>query len=277
MRTVLLVLMLLPSAALAQGEPVLRDLQHARGFAMGGAFRGLGLDAQAVDGNPAAMSAFQRYQLELSGAWDIGNKYAFGNLSVLDSKTQRVAVGVSYHLVSFGIGEYRRTAHLSTVAFGLPLLGDWLHLGLSTRHLVMTGAAQANAITADAGLLFKLGPGLHLSASGHNLLDIHHPEMSRYYVFSGGWAAGLAALGVDVRLDMKTPPAPQLVYSVGGEYILGEGLPIRAGYAYDTLVRRHYVSAGIGIIAEGGGLDLGYRQEIGGLGRMLALTFRLQP
>src|SRR5687767_13538351 len=108
MRTALLVLLLLaPAAARAQRDLTLRDLMHARGYAMGGAFRGLGVDAQIVGGNPAAMSAFRRYQVELSGAWDFGNKVAFATATVVDSKTQRIAAGLAYHLVTFGIAELR--------------------------------------------------------------------------------------------------------------------------------------------------------------------------
>src|SRR5690349_5274173 len=42
-----------------------RNLVHARSMAMGGGYRALGLGLETVVGNPAAMSLYQHYDLEL--------------------------------------------------------------------------------------------------------------------------------------------------------------------------------------------------------------------
>lgn len=276
MRTLLLVLPLLllaPSAG-AQ-EHVLNNLLHARSFAMGGAYSTLGLGAEAVVGNPAAMSLYRRYLLEASGAWDFQDKDAFATFAVLDSQTSRLAAGLTYDLVSFGRGDERRTAHLSTFAFALPLM-EFLHAGASARYLAMSGAESANAVTMDAGLVVRLVEGLHLGASGHNLIDIHHPELPRYYVFSGALVGHIFSIAADVRADFESGPSTQLIYSAGGEIVLGAGIPLRAGYRYEALTGEHSVSGGLGLFAEGGGIDLAYLQSLNGPGKLIALTFRIQ-
>lgn len=267
---------LFASAALAQGEPGLRELMDARSLGMGGAYRGLGLSADAVNGNPAAMSAFKRYQVEITGVWDPGYKYAYGSATVLDSQTNPMAAGLSYHLVSFGRGEERRTAHINTVALGFPL-ADALHIGVSAHHLLMTGAVEANAITGDAGVLLRLFEALQIGASAHNLIDIHHPEMSRYYTFSAAFMLGLFSAAVDVRADFERPEGQTWMLNAGAEYVFGNGFPLRAGYTFDSSTGQHYLSGGLGFFTEGGGIDIGYRHELNGSGRFLALTVRMQP
>lgn len=276
MRTLLLVLplLLLPPNAGAQ-EHVLNNLLHARSYAMGGAYSTLGLGAEAVVGNPAAMSLYKRYLIEASGAWDFQNKDAFVTVSLLDSQTSQLAAGLTYDLVSFGRGEERRTAHLSTFAFSMPLM-EFLHAGVSARYLTMSGAESANAVTMDAGLVLQLVEGLHLGASGHNLIDIHHPEMPRYYVFSGAIVGNIFSLATDVRADFESGPSTQLVYSAGGELVLGAGIPLRAGYRYEALTGEHSVSGGLGFFTESGGIDLAYLQSLNGSGKLIALTIRVQ-
>jgi len=273
MRTSIVLLVLLaPLVASAQEEPGLRDLVHARSLGMGMAYRGTGLGADIVGGNPAMMAAFRRFQFDLSGTWDWGNRFAFAGTSIIDSQTNALAAGVSYQLVALGRGETRRTAHVNTLALGFPLL-DFLLVGVSGRHLLMSGAASANAITMDAGLALKLGESLSLGASAHNLIDTTHPELSRYYTASAGFMSGLFSLGVDARMDFNGPD-PRVLWSAGGEYVFGRGIPVRGGYSFDTLTGSHFLSAGAGLFTEGGGLDFAYRTELNGPARQLSVTFR---
>src|SRR5262245_53976170 len=144
-------LCLVPCLALAQAEPDLRDLMHARDFSMGGAYRAHGLGAEAAFGNPSALALYRRYVIELSGAWDPATKFGFGTVAVVDSATSSLAMGASYHFVSMGRDEGAKQAHVSTVSFGLPL-SNVLQVGAAGRHFVLSGAADGNALTMDAAV-----------------------------------------------------------------------------------------------------------------------------
>ncbi len=256
-------------------EAGFRDVVHARTLAMGGAFRAVGLGADAVLGNPAAMSLFKRYQAELSGSYDLQSRFGFGSAAVLDSVTNQVAAGISYAFVSLGQGEEHRFAHLTTVAAGMPL-SEVIHLGFSTHHLVESGARTSNAITIDAALLLRFS-SLAISFSGHNLIDIHNPDMGRYFVGSVGWMGGAFTLVGDVKMDFLETTTPHFAYSLGGEFIAGESFPLRAGFMIDTITDNRYISFGAGYLSQGSGIDLAYRHELGGKnGRMLALTLKIQ-
>ncbi|MFZ5470255.1 MAG: hypothetical protein ACOZIN_12540 [Myxococcota bacterium] len=263
-----------PTSAFAQSPPDLRDLMHARNFGMGGAYRAHGLGAEAAFGNPAAVGLYRRYQLDLSGAWDATHKFGFGTLAIVDSATSNLAAGIAYHFASVGRGSEHTNVHLNTAAFALPF-GQALHLGVSARHLLMNGATEANAVTMDAGALVRLG-GFAVSFSGHNLVDVHNPLLSRFYNLGVAYLGGLFTAALDVRADFGGP-SPLLSYAGGVEYIIGAGLPLRAGYTTEPAQGQQWLSAGVGIITEGGGLDVAYRHELGGLtGRLIALTLKMQ-
>jgi hypothetical protein len=267
----------LATAAFAQVEvsPDLRDLQHSRNVAMGGAYESLGYGAEAVGGNPAALSVYKRYAMEATGAWDVPQGYGFGSVALADSTTE-VAAGLSYHFATYG-GSERRWAHLTTLALSYPL-GEHVHLGLAARHHVVVGASNTNAISMNAGLVFHPTQWLTLGVSGHNLISVYNRDIPRYFVASASaLIAGQLTPAFDLRVDLNEP-TPRFVYSGGLEWLIGQSFPLRAGYQYDGISGHHYVSAGLGYFSEGSGVDVAYRHELFGAqeGRMISLTAKLQ-
>jgi opacity protein-like surface antigen len=254
----------------------LRGILSARAHGMGGAWRALGLGAEAGTGNPAALAAYRTYRVELTGAWDWVGKDASGMVAVADSSTSALAAGVSYQLISLGKGPARTTAHLNTVAAAVPISEAFL-IGVSTRYLLMRGARQANAITGDAGLLFRPSHAFALGVSAHNLIGTGNPELTRYFTAHAGVLAGLLSVAADVRADFTTNNRTTLTYSGGLEYIFGQSFPVRAGYTWNGFTRASELGVGIGLLTPGGGLDLSYSYDFGGeKGRMVALTFKVQ-
>jgi opacity protein-like surface antigen len=254
----------------------LREILSARAYGMGGAWRALGVGAESGTGNPAALAAFRTYRVELTGAWDWVGKDAFGMVALADSSTSALAAGVSYQLVSLGKGVERATGHLNTVGLAIPF-GDSLMVGVSSRYLLLRGARQANAITGDAGILFRPAPVIALGVSAHNLIGTGNAELTRYYSAHAGVFAGLLTLAADVRADFETNSRTTLTYSGGLEYLLGQSFPLRAGYTWDGFTRSSQLSAGIGVMTPGGGIDIAYRHDLGGEnGRLVALTLKVQ-
>ena len=70
---------------------------------------------------------------------------------------------------------------------------------------------------------------------------------------------------------------PLFAVSAGGEYVLGNFLPVRAGYSYDQLRNAKLVTGGLGLLIDNGEIDVSYQHELGGaFSRMLSLTLRMQ-
>jgi opacity protein-like surface antigen len=275
LRSLVLVASLTTSTlALAQEGPGLRTLMQARNFGMGGAYRAHGLGAEAVLGNPAALALFPAYRIELTGGWDAGEKDAFGTVTLADSTTSRIAAGLSYSLVSLGRADARRNSHFSTLALSLPLAPGLLAGG--SVHYLANNGSDAKDITGDAGLLARFGRGVLIGVSGHNLVAADSPLLGRYFTAHAGYLTGLFTAAADVSADFEGERTAYF-WSGGAEYLLGQSLPVRAGYAYDTASRTSFLGAGLGLLAPDGGLDFGYRHELGGRkSRWLALTFKMQ-
>jgi hypothetical protein len=282
-RLTLLLLLSLPSLASAQNgsssdvvAEELRDLMGARAYGMGGAWRALGLGAEAGTGNPAALALIRSYRVELTGGWDWENQDAFAMVAVADSSTGLLSAGVTYQYASFDRDNLRLTAHLNTLALALPL-ADSLLLGANVRYALLRGARRDNVVTTDVGLVLRPTETISLGASAHNLVDTGLPELTRYYSVHAGVLAGLLTLAADVRADFKTGGDTTLTYSGGLEYLMGQTFPVRAGYTYDGFTRSSQLGVGLGFLTQGGGVDLAYRHDFGGEGgRLLALTLRMQ-
>ncbi len=277
MRRNFALLSLMSSLASAQAVPVspdLRDLQHSRNMAMGGAFEAMGYGAEAVGGNPAAISLYKRYQIEATGSWDIPLGYGFGSLAVADS-TNAFSMGISYTFATFG-GSERRWAHLSTAAFAYAI-GDVVHLGLAVRHHFLLGATNTNSVSMNAGVVVRPVSFLTFGFSGHNLISVYNKDVSRYFVASiAGLFGGQLSPAFDFRMDFNEPQA-RFAYLAGLEWLIAQAFPLRAGYQYDGISNHKYLSGGIGWFSEGSGIDFSYRHEIGGQeGQLLSLTLKLQ-
>lgn len=274
MRALTVALIVLPSLALAQSNP-LRELMNARTLGGGGAYRALGLSADAAIGNPATLSTFQRYQIELGGAWDFGPHFRNLSFSAVDSKTGAVAAGLDYHYLSFEGEEGRKGAHAATLALAFPIVSK-VHIGASGRYFNVPGESKISAGSMDVGLVIKPMDSLQLGAVGHNLIGTGHAILGRYYSFAAGFITGSLTAAVDVRADWEQEPEAAYVTNLGAEYVFSAGIPLRAGYTHDSSNGGHYVSFGSGIWGQGGGLDIGYRHETNGPGRLLGLTLRIQ-
>ena len=261
----------------AEPAEELRNIANARALGMGSAYRATGLGADSILGNPAAMALFPAYRIEGTGAYDPRNKEGFLGISLADSSSGRLALGVDYHWLSLGRGGARSTANLSTLGAALPLSQSLL-IGLSGHYLRLNGQSRfANSITLDGGLLVRLGEQVTVGVSGHNLIDTENVELTRYFSAHVAYVGMAAVLAFDVRGDFETRDSAVFTYNGGAEYILNQVVPLRVGYTYDGFQKISRVTTGVGFLSPGGGgVDLGYQHDLGGEnGRLLLLTLRL--
>ncbi len=276
-------LSLLCATALAQTTtnakpPNLEDVMAARNYAMAGAYRSLGYGAETINGNPAALTLFKRYQVELSGAYDFKNTWGYGGVSVADSISSEVAGGASYQMVSLGndAAGTRRTVFMTTVASAYSPVG-FLHLGVAVKHQLITGYNEANSVTMNAGVIFAPFEELTLSFSAQNIIGVWNTDVPRYFSFAASsLLGGQFTPTVELRADFNQAK-PRFVFAGGMEWLIANSFPVRVGYSNDQVSGTQHLGFGIGYFNEGSGVDLAYRHEIGGTeGKMLALTIKVQ-
>jgi hypothetical protein len=263
-----------PQPPAPSAGPDLRDLMHSRNMAMGGAYMSMGYGAESLGGNPAAIAAFKRYQIEASGSWDVPNGMGFGTLGLADS-TNQIAGGISYHFVTFG-GLERRYGHLTTMALATSI-AQWIHLGVAARHHVLIGASNTSSITMNAGVLIKPAEFFSIGVSGHNLINNFNRDITRFFVASvSALIAGQVTPCFDLRADFNQS-APRFAYHGGLEWLIAMAFPIRVGYQHDDIGNHRYLSGGLGYFHAGSGVDIAYRHELGGAeGRLISLTIKIQ-
>jgi hypothetical protein len=274
MRAVFLVCALGGLTAQAQNSSFLQDLVSARSLGMGGGSYGSGFSADSVLGNPAAMNAFRRYQIELGGGMDFASHFAYGSATIVDSQTSPVAVGLDYHLLNLGNSQGGSKAHWATLALAIPL-SEALQLGISGHYFLTPGSPNLSEFTGDVGLMLKLS-NFQLGASGHDLFG-NHLELPRYFLFSGSFSAGPFSAALNVRADFDRAPKPGYVFGGGLEYLASNSTPVRVGYSNNSGSGEQYLSGGLGLTSDSGGIDLGYRHQLNGPGRYLVVTLHFQP
>ena len=280
MRLLALLSLVVSAPAWAQlvvkSRPDLRDIQHSRNMAMGGAYESLGYGAESIRGNPAALSLYKRYQIEASGSWDIPQGYGFGTLGLADS-TNPLATGVAYTFATFNDGNGDRVwAHVTTLGFAYSF-GELFHIGIAGQHQALLGGSNTNSITMNAGLVFRPAEWLSVGLSGHNLIPVYNAYITRYFVASvSSQLFGQLTPCFDLRADFNQPD-PRFAFHGGIEWLIAQMIPLRAGYQYDMIGGHQYVSGGVGYFSQGSGVDVAYRHELGGLnGRLVSLTLKLQ-
>jgi hypothetical protein len=172
-----------------------------------------------------------------------------------------------------GDGETRRTAHINTLALAVAF-GTYVSIGVAARNHIITGYNDTNSITMNAGIVVRPWEFLSLSVSGHNLIDNFNPDITRYFSAAiSGMIARIFTPTVEIKADFNQPVA-RFTIGAGAEFLLADNFPLRAGYSYDGPREVHAISFGVGFFLEGSGVDVAYRHEINGPGRMLALTVK---
>lgn len=257
-----------PRVAAAQStEPL-----NARALGMGGAFRALVYDGNAVELNPAGMAQSRRFLFE-GGYFRTPPVREFGlDLSITDSLTNPSATGFAVHYrrrkpsrdvftPAPGIDEQRYVA-----AVGIPLIPEKLQIGMSTKFIRVTypGAVpaqpKANVITGDFGVLYRPLQMLAVGATFDNLIDGGHREAPR--AITGGVAllpAAWLVLTADGVVDLATTEDEETGWAAGAQVSPTRNLAFRGGVYEEAITKDRYWTAGIGLLAETGAIDYAVR------------------
>ncbi|MCA9537748.1 MAG: hypothetical protein KC620_02600 [Myxococcales bacterium] len=267
-----------------------QSLDSPRGMAMGGV-RADPVASSAVVYNPAGMARAYLYAAEVQyfrlGPDDVN----VVGVNVVDSKTQpSLAVGAAYgYHFSDDDAPVDIKGHDARLAFAHPLVQNQVNAGVSLRYVDISRKSGGvdngvDGFTLDAGLLISLSGAFHLGAIGQNLVHIDDPAMPRRAGGGIAYTGEPLVLDVDVLADFDThEDGTKAVVSAGGELLLADTVPIRAGYEYDGAREQQWVSGGVGFVTSGEGgqagqISISYKQNLDhsdqfgfGIGLMLFL------
>jgi hypothetical protein len=212
--------------------------------------------------NPGAIAARKRYSVEVGGFIDrrgADTDARFWGSSVVDSLSSPVAGAISY--VRSDEGPYTGNAWNGVLAGSI---AQGLYLGVGGKYLAFKGPRNVSAATVDAGLLWQVAEYVSLGAAGYNLVSIGNPEVAPMGVGAGVGVGSDRSFQVtaDWRGDLDRGSRTTNRWAVGAEALLGNLVPVRAGWMRDETLGGSWWSAGAGLVTRNGvAIDFGYRQS----------------
>lgn len=242
------------------------DLAGPRTLALGA---GVGILSgnEGIFVNPGAIGARKRYSadtyftLDRRGGGTVGRYLGGTVVDAISSAPAAVSFGYLRALDDASAG----TGNLFLLGLAMPLASR-VNLGAQARWLDSKGGVErVNAVTADAGLSWEVSEAVTVGVAGYNLVPVGHEQ-----VLPRGMGAGLA-LGSDTsfkvtadwRADFDRTGKTTNRYGAGAELLLGNMVPVRAGFVKDETLRTRWWSAGLGLVSRSGlALEAGYRQSL---------------
>lgn len=266
----LLLLFLLPLAARGEnlasdpGAPWATNVDLPRATAMGGAGAAIATSNDALTLNPAGLSQIRRYHFELDGMYD-GHFPAQGvRASIVDSASAPVASGMLF--TRWGAGQPTGRGEGWSLGFAYSgAVGHNLFFGGETKYLRFhTPDGLVAKWAQDVGFLSRKG-GFAWAAVLQNISLDKLPLFPLTATAALAWGTDTDwHLAFDYKADLSDSNHIKHKAALGGEVLLDEGFALRGGATYDATASLWWVSAGVGILTEKGGLQLVWRRKATG-------------
>jgi hypothetical protein len=259
-----------------------QEIETPRITATNGATRALSSATEALFDNPANMSSSRIYHLSaLAQIWPESGRQSYGAAAV-DSvgSSSRLAggVGATYNTQDTD-GIDRRWTDIR-FAMSFPF-SDEFYMGVAGRYLMLSqngdgplGTSLASGglsgqkivrnVAFDAGATFKPTDGLALSIVGSNLNNPGNGFQPTSVAGGIGFGKELYSIEGDVLADFSTYDKTTTRAMAGGEVLLGDHFPLRAGYRYDDGAKSHSISGGIGYIDTMFAAEIAVRRVVSG-------------
>ncbi|MGK3967933.1 hypothetical protein WMF38_27660 [Sorangium sp. So ce118] len=282
-----------PQLAYAYGEN-----ETPRAAAFGGALRALGNGTSAVFMNPSAMVETRVYHLQalFQGSPEAG-RHAYGGV-VVDSVTGKLAGAISFVGGFVDDDGVDRTFLDARVGLAYPIT-ERLFVGLTGRYAKITqdgtlrvgGLADSggydpvsgglveteegkpagrhsyvNEFTFDAAITIKPTDNLYIAAVGQNL---SYPDNGLLpTTVGGGIGFGTDDLSVEVDglVDLNSYSDATYRLMAGGEYLVADHFPLRAGYRFDQGADQHALSLGVAYVGTQFSVEASARRALAGGG-----------
>ena len=265
-----LALSLCAGAALADnrvqdpGAPWPGNVDLPRSTAMGGAHAAIATGNDALTVNPAGLSQTRRYHLELDGLYDSRYPAQAVLASLVDSASAPVASGLLFSRWASGQPSGRGEGWSVGLGYSGPV-GQGIFLGGETKYLRFhTPDGLVQKFAQDVGLLSRRG-NFSWATVLQNISTEKIPLFPLTATAGVAWGTDTDwHLAFDYRADLSDTSNVKSKLSGGVEILLGESLALRGGGTWDTTAHQWWMSAGIGLLSEKGGLQVVWRRRVEG-------------
>jgi hypothetical protein len=262
------------------------QVESPRIAALGGALRASSNSTDALFINPANMATSRVYHIgALAQIWPEASRQTYG-LAIVDSivSASRLAGGLGGTFSRQDPEGVDRTDFDVRFDLAYPL-SDHFFMGAAGHYLSLkqggfpsgvyslrpsqaaaglNDTAIVQTLTFDAGMTLKPVEEVALSLVGYNLTDPGNGFLP--LTLGGGASYGTHdyTLEADAVGDFTTYDTGKVRAMGGGELLLGDHFPLRAGYRFDEGAQNHHaISGGFGYIDKAYTLDLSVGRVLG--------------
>ena len=179
--------------ALSSTSASAQDFVGARAMGLGESYRAIATGNDAIYFNPAGLPLLKRYSVEGSYLLSLEDERHVGDVSIVDSKTNPLAVGLAYTFLGAELTRRQTIGHTATLGMAYPIFERLLSVGVGLKYKNVSDAVAGNylnAVTADVGAISQIPGGISLAAVGYNLMPIR-TNPSSFVPVSAGFAAAL--------------------------------------------------------------------------------------
>jgi len=194
-RWLLLALVCVSASTSAQAQ----DFVGARALGLSEAYRAIANGNDAIYFNPAGLSVLKRYGIEGHYVLALDEDGQQGDISLVDSKTNALAVGIAYTFQGSELTRRTTFGHTATLALAYPIFDQLFSVGAGLKYKNVTDAIAGNylnAVSADVGILSHIPGGISIGAVGYNLVPIRSVESAHVPISAGfalAWDLGPAS------------------------------------------------------------------------------------
>jgi len=270
------------------------DNVSTRALGMGGALRGAATGDAGPMMNPSGMGLARNYAIEARYQLTQNDSSHRPHLSIVDATSAyRVAGGLYYTYLSEKPGTLKRSGHEAGVSLAVPF-GSMVFVGGQLKYLRLATESQVAPATGtdaashklsdytfDLGVTVRPVTQLSLGAVAYNVKDLKDPLAP----LGAGLGASFAPMPVlnvtfDTVFDFTSyddTKGTQTSLMGGLEFMVDNGVALRAGGGKSSMRQAGYVAAGASAVSELGAVDIGMSRDISGGSKytVFALSVRL--
>jgi hypothetical protein len=246
------------------GAPWPTTVDMPRATSMGGAHAAIATGNDALTVNPAGLSQSRRYHFELDGVYDSRYPAQAVMASLVDSASGPLASGLLWSRWASGQPSGRGEGWSLGLGYSGPV-GPSLFLGGETKFLrYHTPDGLVQKWAQDVGLLSRRG-NFSWAAVVKNLSTEKIPLFPLTAVAAVAWGTDSDwHLAFDYRADLSDSSNVKSKFAGGAELLVGDALALRGGATWDATARQWWISAGVGLLTEKGGIQVVWRRRVEG-------------
>jgi hypothetical protein len=265
-----LALLLCAGSALADnrvqdpGAPFPTTVDTPRATSMGGAHAAIASGNDALAVNPAGLSLGRKYHLEIDGVYDSRFPAQAVLASLVDSTSGPVASGLLWSRWASGQPSGRGEGWSLGLGYSGPV-GQGLYLGGETKFLrYHTPDGLVQKWAQDVGFLSKRG-NFSWATVLQNISTDKIPLFPLTAVAAVAWGSDTDwHLAFDYKADLSDTSNVKSRLAAGAEVLVGDALALRGGATWDATAKQWWLSAGVGLLTEKGGVQVVWRRRVEG-------------